>query len=182
MQATIYEDFIKDYNQMETMIFMVNDLSPAEQEEIYNHLQPEFEEKLSEETDVGLEDVYRGAVEILENKYETAKGVVQLTDNTNKVQHLNEWRSSKFRQILVAKNFVTYNNRTPLALENVEHEEYLSRINNELRLELDQMGQDKGSLSSRSFNPKEVPLDMLESPPISGVNEDEFDSKRCVTQ
>lgn len=78
--------------------------------------------------------MYRASVEIIESKHETAKGVIQAIGNTEKLHSLNEWRSSKFRQILVAKNFMAHNSRPVPKLEDLQEDEYLTKISSELRL------------------------------------------------
>ena len=76
----------------------------------------------------------RGAIEIVEQKHETAKFVVQSlhdkTEQCTKQQKLNEWKSSKFRQILIAKNFLTFNDRDVVPLKDLHEDEYLPRIGN----------------------------------------------------
>lgn len=119
LQRSIYEEFVSRYNPLESLLFMVSDLQHSEQQEIYDRLQEEIleeERRLHpEKEELRMEDVYRGAIEIVEHKHETAKFVIQsLNDKTeqfSKLQKLNEWRSSKFRQILISKNFLSFNDK-----------------------------------------------------------------------
>ena len=89
---------------------------------------------MKQQQEFSIDDVCRGAIEIVEQKHDTAKFVVQSlhdkTEQYTKQQKLNEWKSSKFRQILIAKNFLIFNDRDVVPLKDLHEDEYLPRIGN----------------------------------------------------
>ena len=85
-----------------------------------------------------------------------------------KLQKLNEWRSSKYRQILISKNFLSFNNRQIVSLKDLHEDEYLPRIGHELRIELEEMMAEKDNNSDRTYNHKEIPLETME-PVVDGM-------------